>query len=268
MSLTPSDDAEALAGLRREIDEIDAEMHVLLQRRADVIGRLVSVKKTKTGAAFRPEREAAMMQRLAARHRGELPFLTIAHIWRVIISTFTQLQAPYRVHLGGSDPALRDIARYQFGFSTPLVSHPGRDSALSTLNNAASDLALVLNGGDSDWWTPAVARGSHVIAAIPEIAVRDADAFAPALVFAAASVAVDELPRAVLALACDDAGALARVIETGSATILCGPVETGTRALVAIERTDVAGFLETAQARGVAVTPAGGAAIPVAPATA
>ncbi|MCB1480107.1 MAG: chorismate mutase, partial [Rhodobiaceae bacterium] len=52
------DDADKLAALRSEIDEIDAQMHALLQRRATVIQSLVKAKKTNTGAAFRPDREA------------------------------------------------------------------------------------------------------------------------------------------------------------------------------------------------------------------
>lgn len=148
------DDADKLAELRREIDEIDDEMQRLLQRRARVIDALVKAKKTSTGAAFRPDREASMLRRLADRHEGNLPFLAIAHIWRIIISTFTQLQAPYRVYLGGESGPLRDLARYQFGFSTPLVPCPDRASALAVLSENSPDLVLVPTGGDTDWWTP------------------------------------------------------------------------------------------------------------------
>lgn len=265
MPQSQPDDADTLAALRAEIDDIDASMHALLQRRATVIQSLVKAKKTKTGAAFRPDREAHMMQRLAARHQGELPFLTIAHIWRVIISTFTQLQAAYRVYLGGDDPSLRDLARYQYGFSTPLVVCPDRDGALMTLGETSSDLALVYTGGDADWWTPALERGSHVISVLPEIAGREPDAFHTALVFAANSVSVDALPRVVMALSSDEAGPLARLIETEGCNALCGPVEQGTRALVAIERDAADRFAAAAQSLNVSLRAAGGGASPVGP---
>ncbi|MCB1481404.1 MAG: chorismate mutase [Rhodobiaceae bacterium] len=265
MPPTQPDDADTLAALRTEIDEIDAQMHALLQRRATVIEALVKAKKTRSGAAFRPDREAHMMQRLAARHKGELPFLTIAHIWRVIISTFTQLQASYRVYLGGEDPALRDLARYQFGFSTPLVPCPDRESALMTLSDTSSDLSLVFNGGDADWWTAALDRGGHVIAVLPELSGRDGDVFHPALVFAANSVSVDALPLVILALSSENAGPLARLIETEGCTALIGPVEQGTRALVSIDRDRAEQFNASAHALGVAFRAAGGAAAPVGP---
>ena len=44
-----------------------------------------------------------MMRRLAERHEGLLPLDTVEGIWRVIIATFTYVQAPLRRacrHLG------------------------------------------------------------------------------------------------------------------------------------------------------------------------
>jgi chorismate mutase len=84
----------SLASLRAEIDRIDEEMHRLLIERGEIIESLIQVKGTQeTGAAFRPAREAAMMRKLVERHRGILPLDTAESIWRVIISTFTYVQA-------------------------------------------------------------------------------------------------------------------------------------------------------------------------------
>src|ERR671926_1443941 len=89
----------SLADLRREIDRIDEAMHRLLMERGEIIDRLIAVKKTsESGSAFRPGREAAMMRALAGRHHGLLPVDTVESIWRVIIATFTYVQAPYAVH--------------------------------------------------------------------------------------------------------------------------------------------------------------------------
>ena len=74
-------------------------MHSLLMQRGDIIDRLIQVKQTQeVGSAFRPAREADMMRRLVQRHRGILPLDTVESIWRVIISTFTYVQAPFSVH--------------------------------------------------------------------------------------------------------------------------------------------------------------------------
>src|SRR3977135_957007 len=89
----------SLADLRRDIDRIDEAMHGLLMERGEIIDRLIAVKQTQeTGSGVRPAREAEMMRRLVERHKGILPLDTAEGIWRVIISTFTYVQAPFSVH--------------------------------------------------------------------------------------------------------------------------------------------------------------------------
>src|SRR5258707_2666130 len=126
MAKSPPPDTPSLADLRREIDRIDETMHGLLIERSEIIDRLIKVKKTQEqGSAFRPAREADMMRRLVKRHRGILPLDTVESIWRVIISTFTYVQAPFSVHadLSAGTAQMRDSARFHFGFTVPYVSH-------------------------------------------------------------------------------------------------------------------------------------------------
>src|SRR5262252_8057658 len=123
----PSRDRQStLADLRREIDDIDEAMHGLLMQRGEIIDRLIAVKRTsESGSAFRPAREAEMMRRLVERHHGILPLDTAESILRVIIATFTYVQAPFRVHadLSTGEAAMRDSARFHFGFTVPFVGH-------------------------------------------------------------------------------------------------------------------------------------------------
>src|SRR5437764_14991016 len=117
-----------LADLRREIDRIDETMHRLLMERGDIIDRLIATKGTQeSGSAFRPAREADMMRRLVQRHKGILPLDTAESIWRVIIATFTHVQAPFAVHadVSAGEPAMRDSARFHFGFTVPFLAHMG-----------------------------------------------------------------------------------------------------------------------------------------------
>src|SRR4029079_7386635 len=121
-------DAPSLAELRKEIDHIDEAMHRLLMERGDIIDRLIASKQTQeSGSAFRPAGEAEMMRRLVQRHKGILPLDTAESIWRVIIATFTHVQAPFSVHadLSAGDALMRDSARFHFGFTVPFVTHVG-----------------------------------------------------------------------------------------------------------------------------------------------
>src|SRR5712671_4517641 len=146
-----SDTPSSLADLRREIDRIDESMHGLLMDRGEIIDRLISVKETQeTGSAFRPAREADMMRRLVERHRGLLPLDTVEGIWRVIISTFTYVQAPYSIHadVSGGDAAMRDSARFHFGFTTPCVPHFGASEVIRTVSESVGDLGMfAVDGG-------------------------------------------------------------------------------------------------------------------------
>ncbi len=142
----PLQDAPSLGDLRKDIDRIDEAMHRLLMERGEIINRLISVKNSQeTGSAFRPAREADMMRRLVQRHHGILPLDTIESIWRVIISTFTYVQAPFSMHADVSvgESAMRDSARFHFGFVVPYVGHFSAQAAIEAVAKSKGDLALV-----------------------------------------------------------------------------------------------------------------------------
>ena len=172
---------ESLSDLRSEIDRIDSEMHGLLMQRGEIIDRLIAVKARQGGgSAFRPGREADMMRVIASRHHGRLPLDTVESIWRVIIATFTYVQSGYCVHadLSGGDAAMRDSARFHFGFTVPLVGHatPGgviAAVAQSGREHGGGDLGMIRAGfhaEDARWWERlAAADAPKIIARLPFI---------------------------------------------------------------------------------------------------
>ena len=184
----------SLVDLRRDIDRIDEAMHELLIERGEIIDRLIAVKKTEeTGSAFRPAREAEMMRRLVARHRGNLPLDTVEGIWRVIISTFTYVQAPFSVHadLSAGDAAMRDSARFHFGFTAPFVPHMGAASVVEAVSESKGDLGLVpafAIAGAGPWWAALEFDiAPKIIARLPFVERRDHPAAMPVLVISRAA---------------------------------------------------------------------------------
>src|SRR3954469_26041057 len=177
----------SLEVLRKEIDIIDAEVHSLLMRRGDIIDRLISVKQTQeVGSAFRPAREADMMRRLVQRHRGILPLDTVESIWRVIISTFTYVQAPFSIHADVSpgESTMRDSARFHFGFTVPYISHFSAAAAVEAVATSKGDLALVsATSSRTPWWTALEADGApKIIARLPFVERADHPAALPVFV--------------------------------------------------------------------------------------
>jgi chorismate mutase len=178
-----------LADLRREIDRIDEAMHRLLMERGDIIDTLIATKKTaESGSAFRPAREADMMRRLVERHHGILPLDTAEGIWRVIIATFTYVQAPFSVHadLSAGEPAMRDSARFHFGFTVPFVSHLGAAGVVAAVAASRGDLGLVPAMVAKDpWWTALEGDGSpKIIARLPFVERTDHPAGLPVFAIA------------------------------------------------------------------------------------
>ena len=195
-------EAPSLAELRREIDRIDEAMHGLLMERGEIIDRLIATKQTQeTGSAFRPAREADMMRRLVDRHKGTLPLDTAESIWRVIISTFTYVQAPFSVHadLSAGDAAMRDSARFHFGFTVPFVPHADAASVVASVSDSRGDLGLVPAfgvAGAGAWWSALESDSApKIIARLPFVERADHPAGVP--VFVVSRAAADAMVREV-----------------------------------------------------------------------
>ena len=192
-----------LADLRVEIDRIDSQMHELLMERGRVIDRLIEIKTSQGGgSAFRPAREASMMRAIVERHRGRLPLDTVESIWRVIISTFTYVQAPYSIHVdvSGGDAAMRDSARFHFGFTTPCTPHFGAAEVIRAVADSVGDLGMfAVNGGPGAgaWWTKlAPAEAPKIIARLPFVERANHPAGMP--VFVISKPLVDGAAREVV----------------------------------------------------------------------
>jgi chorismate mutase len=201
--MTDKSRTDSLAALRAEIDHIDETMHGLLMQRSEIIDRLIAVKQTQeTGSAFRPAREAEMMRRLVERHHGILPLDTVESIWRVIIATFTYVQAPFSLHadLTSNPAAMRDAARFHFGFTVPFIAHTGAAGVVAAVSESRGDLGLINamagGGGSGAWWAALEFDSApKIIARLPFVDREDHPAALPVFVISrvAAEAMVSEV---------------------------------------------------------------------------
>lgn len=157
--------------LRDEIDKLDASMHQALMARAKVIDKLIAIKKADaTGSAFRPLREAQMLEMLAKRHSGTLPLAFMVGLWRSIMSTFTTLQSPFAVHLLASS---REMAREFYGFQVKFITENSPEAVVHSLLKNEKNLGLLPAQNWSitlppevqiiAWWKDSVILGSSKI---------------------------------------------------------------------------------------------------------
>ena len=236
MATEHSDTPPTLAAMRAEIDRIDEALHELLIERGEIIDALIAIKRTEaTGSAFRPRREADMLRRLLSRHHGILPLDTVESIWRVIISTFTYVQAPYSVHISNDTECAvnRDVARFHFGFTVPLVVHDTAAAVIAALASAAGDLGLLHAGthNATPWWQGLAGRDApKIIARLPFVDRPDHPAGRPHYVIAGSvcdAAATDITLYAATAGAVPDADRLADLRRAGISLIdhqPCGDV--------------------------------------------
>ena len=197
-AMAKAPETPGLGDLRKEIDRIDEAVHRLLMERGEIIDRLIAVKKSQEmGSAFRPAREADMMRRLVERHKGILPLDTVESIWRVIIATFTYVQAPFAVHtdLSAGDALMRDTARFHFGFTVPFVPHMGASGVVAAVSESKGDLGLVpaiAIAGAGAWWSALEFDAApKIIARLPFVERADHPAALP--VFVISRVAADAM---------------------------------------------------------------------------
>lgn len=144
--------AASLDSVRRQIDEIDAQLLDLLR---DRFAASQAVKQVKAAAGqdssspIRPAREAIVMRRLLDACEEPLPVDLMVRLWRQIMTSSTLVQADACVHCARSAMQAggqRDMIRDHFG-SIPIVEHDDEDLALNAAAQSHSAVALVSPGG-------------------------------------------------------------------------------------------------------------------------
>jgi len=89
--------SQKLDDIRKKIDALDNQIHDLLMERADLIIGVTEEKKKNNIPVVQPAREAVMIRRLLARHRGPLPEAAIIGIWRELVGAVSLLQTGLKV---------------------------------------------------------------------------------------------------------------------------------------------------------------------------
>ncbi|MEO7336034.1 MAG: prephenate dehydratase, partial [Caldimonas sp.] len=140
---SPSSEAE-LAGLRVKIDALDRELLDLINRRAQLALEVGELKKRDGSVAFRPEREAQVIDGLKRDNAGPLATDSVAPIWREIMSACRSLETPTRVaYLGPSATFSEEAALGFFGSSIVRVPCANFDEVFHATSAGAADFGVV-----------------------------------------------------------------------------------------------------------------------------
>src|SRR5262245_4804822 len=174
--MTPAD--PAIDDLRRQIDEIDTQLHDLLIRRSGVVAEIGALKGNGGGnrnGIFRPGREALIIRRLVERHSGSLPRATIVRMWRELLSATLRQQGPFAVAVFAPEPSSGywDLARDHFGSLMPATAHDKAGQVVRAVVDGPATVGVLPLPREEDrepWWPFLVSRDEgqpRVIARLP-----------------------------------------------------------------------------------------------------
>ncbi len=177
----------ALNDLRNQIDEIDSSIHDLLMQRTEVAQRIGAAKNADS-VYMRPGREAVVLRRLVARHRGELPRALIVRIWREVFAAVTALQGPFAVAVYAPEGSFgyRNLARDHFGWRTPITAYRSAAQVLEEVSDGRTTVGVLpvpVADDTSPWWRSLARDGEatpRVVARLPFAQVESPRAAVPA----------------------------------------------------------------------------------------
>jgi len=134
--------ADDIDKLRTGIDALDAELLALLQRRARLAQRIGALKG---GApAYRPEREAQILRRVAEQPGEPLPAGAALRVFREIISACRGLEQGLRVaYLGPEGTFSEQAVRKHFGGAVEAGAAASIDEVFRRCESGAAEFAVV-----------------------------------------------------------------------------------------------------------------------------
>ena len=144
MASTAPGREQEIAVLREQIDALDAELLERMNARAGVARAIGELKKADGSPAFRPDREAAVIDGLKAKNPGPLPTDSVAPIWREIMSACRALETPTRVAYLGPAGTFSELAALgYFGSSIVKVLCANADEVFHATSAGAADFGVV-----------------------------------------------------------------------------------------------------------------------------
>jgi chorismate mutase / prephenate dehydratase len=170
-----SQDPPSLEELRRRIDRLDDALHDALMHRAELVAQVARVKQAGATPPLRPGREAQILRRLLARHRGGFPRAVLVRLWRELLSGTTAMQAELHVAVFAQHQASAfwDLARDHFGSQTGMSALRSTGEVVGAVIDGRADLGVLPVPGQRDgdtWWRLLMAGDTgkpRVIARLP-----------------------------------------------------------------------------------------------------
>ena len=134
-----------LEDLRKRIDEIDAKLVALMNKRARYAVEVGKIKReTGEASVYRPAREREVFEQIAEANNGPLPDHTLMAIWKEMMSGSLSLEKSLKVAYLGPEGSFSHLAALdKFGHSVELVAVRDISSVFDQVARTAADYGIV-----------------------------------------------------------------------------------------------------------------------------
>ncbi len=133
-----------LTQLRQQIDDLDAQLLQLLNRRMDVVKMVGELKRANKAIIYRPEREKFIIDRLVGLNSGLLTRPAIEAIFLEIFAVARNIELPERIaYLGPEGSFTHQAAESRFGAMSEYVALPSIRSVFESVNTERTRFGVV-----------------------------------------------------------------------------------------------------------------------------
>ena len=133
-----------LAPVRAQIDAVDAQLLQLLNERAKLAQEVGHIKQKHKQPVFRPEREAFVLEKIAARNPGPLPNHSLQTLWREVMSICRAMEEAVKVAYLGPAGTYTEQAMYkQFGHAIDAIDCTTVDDIFRTVEADGAAFGVV-----------------------------------------------------------------------------------------------------------------------------
>lgn len=141
---TKKDVSIELKKLRKEIDDIDAAILELLNKRASIAIDVANIKRKANMKFYAPEREKAVLDRIVSLNKGPFPDDALRFVFREIISASLSLEEPLKVAYFGQEGTFAHLASLRhFGSSASYMPAGSIKAVFDAVERGKADYGLV-----------------------------------------------------------------------------------------------------------------------------
>jgi chorismate mutase/prephenate dehydratase len=135
---------DRLKPLRDAIDAVDRKLVELLNERARLAAEVGRVKQEHSAPVYRPEREAEVLDKVAALSQGPLAPATVQAVYREVIAACRALERPITVAYLGPPGTFSELAlRKQFGAGVIAAACGSIDEVVRDVEAGSTDYGIV-----------------------------------------------------------------------------------------------------------------------------